>query len=372
MSIKCQVVMDSMDKIAPRILAESWDNVGLLIGSPAQNIERILVCLDVSEAVIERAVQEKYDLIIAHHPLIFKPIKNLRTDLPLGHMLSRLLKHDIAVYAAHTNLDTARGGVNDVLTELLLLKNVKPLDISYEEELVKLAVFVPVEYKDIVQTAIGNAGAGQIGNYSHCSFSVIGAGQFLPLAEAKPFKGKCGVLETVNEIRLETILPAKFLNKVVKAMLKVHPYESVGYDVYSLKNKGNVEGMGRIGELSEPTTIDEFAKTVKNALSTNQLRVVKSGNKVVRKVALCSGSGAEFIGKAAYAGADVFITGDVKYHEAQRAVEQGIHLIDAGHFGTEMPVVQVLAERLRSCMEKQGRQVEIIADDTSRDFFTVI
>lgn len=372
MSVKCQVVMNTLDVIAPRYLAESWDNVGLMVGSPAREIEKILVCLDASELVIERAVAEKVDLIVAHHPLIFKPMKNLRTDLPLGRMLAKLIQHDIAVFAAHTNLDIADGGVNDVLTERLSLEDVSPLTITYEPPLVKLAVFVPINHAEEVRLAIGKAGAGSIGGYSHCSFQSRGKGYFLPEAGAQPFIGKVGTLESVDEVRLETILPEKLVGKVIRAMLKAHPYEETAYDLYPLKNTGKVAGLGRIGRLRVPMELDAFAMQVKQALGGNHVRIVKGSGRLIRKAALCSGSGAEFITKAAYAGADVLVTGDVKYHDAQKAVECGIHVIDAGHFGTEMPIAGALAEHLREVNVKEKWNVEIIADEWSKDLFSVI
>ncbi|MBP2633003.1 MAG: NGG1p interacting factor 3 protein [Firmicutes bacterium] len=372
MSVKCQVIMDAIEALAPRYLAESWDNVGLLVGSPAQTIAKVMICLDVSEDVIQRAIAQQVDLIISHHPLIFKPFKNLRTDLAQGRLLGQLLKANIAVYAAHTNLDTAVGGVNDVLAQKLDLHKVEPLTISYQEELVKLAVFVPVGYAGIVQEAIGTAGAGHIGNYSHCNFQVEGRGNFLPLAGAKPFIGKQGELESVDEIRIETIMPQKIMNKVVKAMLKVHPYEEVAYDLYPLKNTGGKFGLGRIGQLEESMKAEEFAHKAKLALDIANVRLVGEKHKIIKKVALCSGSGAEFIGKAAYAGADILVTGDVKYHEAQKALESGINLLDAGHFGTEMPIVKVVATYLEQCNDKGKWQVDISYDTLSKDLFTIV
>jgi dinuclear metal center YbgI/SA1388 family protein len=372
MSVKCQVIMDAMETLAPRYLAESWDNVGLLVGSPAQTIAKIMICLDVSEAIIQRAIAEQVDLIISHHPLIFKPFKNLRTDLAQGRLLAELLKANIAVYAAHTNLDTATGGVNDVLAQKLNLHKVEPLTISYQEELVKLVVFVPIEYARLVQEAIGKAGAGHIGNYSHCSFQVAGKGSFLPLPGTKPFIGKQGELETVEEVRIETIMPQKITNKVVKAMLKVHPYEEVAYDLYPMKNTGEKNGLGRIGQLEQPMQAEEFAHKAKLALNIANVRLVGEKHKMIKKVALCSGSGAEFIGKAAYAGADILVTGDVKYHEAQKALECGIQLLDAGHFGTEMPIAKTVAEYLEQCNAKGKWNVDISYDTLSKDLFTII
>lgn len=372
MSVKCQVIMDALERLAPRYLAESWDNVGLLVGSPAQTVEKILVCLDATEEVIDRAIVENIQMIIAHHPLIFKPLNHLRTDLPQGRMLAKLLKHDIIVFAAHTNLDTANGGVNDVLAEHLALTEIRPLAISHQEPLVKLVVFVPLKHIGEVQIAIGKAGAGHIGNYSNCSFQVIGKGNFLPREGANPFIGKVGVLESVDEVRMETILPERMINKVVKAMLKAHPYEEAAYDLYPLKNTGAALGLGRIGVLQEALSAEAFAEKVKIALSVSHVKMVGNKDKQIKKVALCSGSGAEFISKAAYAGADVLVTGDVKYHEAQKALACGVHVIDAGHFGTEIPIAKTVADYLKECAQYGKWQVDIQADALSKDVFTVL
>ena len=330
MSVKCQVILDAMERIAPRAMAEDWDNPGLLVGSPAQDVARVLVCLDVSEAVIVRAVKERAELIVSHHPLLFRPIKKLRTDLPQGRMLAQLVKNDIAVFAAHTNLDSAPDGVNDLLAQKLGLVDVEALSETYCEKYTKLVVFVPETHAEAVRAAIGKAGAGQIGNYSHCSFQVKGTGAFLPLEGARPYLGKAGALETVEEVRLEAILPQKIAPRVVRAMLRAHPYEAAAYDLYPLENVVGATGLGRIGRLPQPQPLEAFCSAVKAALGLPQLRLAAGDrDKLVKKVALCGGSGADLAAKAAYRGADVFVTGDVKYHDAQKALESGVALIDA-------------------------------------------
>lgn len=268
--LKCQVIMDAMEKIAPKRLAEEWDNPGLLIGSPAAEIHKVLVCLDVSEGVADRAIREGFDMIIAHHPVIFRAMKNLRTDLPQGRLVARLVRAGIAVFAAHTNLDIAAGGVNDVLAERIGLVEVKA---------------------------------------------------FAPEAKGEEMA---------------------------------------------------IESLGRIGRLPEPVTVDEFAGKVRDNLAAGYVRLVRAGDRLIKKVALCSGAGAEFISKAAFLGADVYVTGDVKYHDAQQAFMQGIHVVDAGHFPTEYPVVPVLAERLKELLAKAKGGVEIDIDKKSHDFFEVI
>ncbi|MBP2626342.1 MAG: NGG1p interacting factor 3 protein [Firmicutes bacterium] len=371
MSVKCQVIIDAMERLAPKYLAESWDNVGLLLGSPAQRITKLLITLDVTKAVVDQAVQDGIDMIITHHPILFKAVNRIRTDLPQGQILTSLLKANIAVYAAHTNLDIATGGVNDILVSKLNLQDAEPLTVSYSEKLYKLVVFVPSTHMEAVRRAISEAGAGHVGNYSHCTFSSNGTGSFLPLDGAQPFIGSNGVVEYVQEARLETIVPEKICRRVLKAMLKVHPYEEVAYDLYQLANSGHSLGLGRVGKLIAPMLLTEFINHVKMALGIECVNVVGPLEKVIKKVAVCGGSGAGFINKAAFAGADVFITGDVKYHEAQDALAAGIAVIDAGHFATEEPVVSALAEYLTACSTKEKWAVDISIDTVNQDVFRV-
>lgn len=371
MSVKCQVIIDAMECLAPKYLAEDWDNVGLLLGSPAQKIDKLLITLDVTDDVINQAVQDSIDMIITHHPILFKAVNSIRTDLPQGQILVKLLKANIAVYAAHTNLDIATGGVNDILASKLNLQDAQPLAVSYTEKLCKLVVFVPNTHLEVVRRAISEAGVGHVGNYSHCTFSSNGIGTFLPLEGAQPFIGCNGVVEYVEETRLETIMPEKISRRVLKAMLKVHPYEEVAYDLYHLINSGYSLGLGRVGKLIAPMTLPEFIAQVKMVLGIEYVSVVGPLDKIVKKVAVCGGSGAGFINKAAFAGADVMITGDVKYHEAQNALAVGIAVIDAGHFATEQPVVPALAEYLTTCGTKGKWAVDINVDTVNKDVFRV-
>lgn len=371
MSVKCQVIVEAMERLAPKYLAESWDNVGLLVGSPSQKVAKIAVTLDVTQAVVDQAIRDGIDLIITHHPVIFKPVTRIRTDLPQGQILSSLLKANIAVYAAHTNLDSAVGGVNDILAVKLGLQQAEPLAVSYTEKMNKLVVFVPKTHMEIVQRAIIEAGAGHIGNYSHCTFSSEGIGSFLPLDGAQPFIGECGTVHYEDEMRLETIVPDKISRRVIKAMLKAHPYEEVAYDMIQLANPGHVLGLGRVGQLAMPLPLADFIEQVKTALGREHVSVAGARDKMVKKVAVCGGSGAGFIPKAAFAGADVFITGDVKYHEAQDALAAGMAVIDAGHFATEQPVVSFVAEYLTAYGTKNKWAVEINVDIVNKDVFHI-
>jgi dinuclear metal center YbgI/SA1388 family protein len=371
MPVKCRTIIAALERLAPRELAAGWDNVGLLVGSPEQEVASLLVALDVTPEVAERAAAAGVDLIVAHHPLIFKSLKAIRTDMPQGRTLAALLAAGIAVYAAHTNLDAADGGVNDILAARLGLTDLQPLAVEGRERLLKLAVFVPEGHVEAVRTAITAAGAGHIGNYSHCTFQTPGTGTFLPLAGTKPFIGKQGKLEYAAEYRLETIMPEGAAAAVVDAMLRAHPYEEVAYDVYVLNNPGRAFGLGRVGRLATPEPLDAFIRRLKAALGLVQVRTAGPADRRVGTVAVCGGSGADLLATASAAGADVLVTGDVKYHEALEAAAIGLTVVDAGHFATERPALEAVAAHLAACAAEGGWGVTIATDDISRDIFQI-
>jgi dinuclear metal center YbgI/SA1388 family protein len=371
MSVKCRTIMEAMEELAPVRLAAGWDNVGLLVGSPEQEVRSLLVALDVTPAVAEAAAAGGVDLIVAHHPLIFKGLTSIRTDQPVGRALATLLRAGVAVFAAHTNLDAADGGVNDILAAKLGLTAVRPLAADYREGLLKIVVFVPESHVEAVRQAMAGAGAGHIGNYSHCSFQAPGTGTFLPLAGTNPFIGQTGKLEYVSEFRLETIIPANQADKVVKAMLKAHPYEEVAYDLYRLENAGRDFGVGRVGELARQLTLADFISEVKSALSIGHVRLSGPAKEMVKTAAVCGGAGASLFTEALRVGADVLVTGDVKYHEALEAAEQGLTIIGAGHFASERLVLEAVAARLAACSAAAGWNIAIKVDDISSDVFSV-
>lgn len=371
MPVKCRTIMAALERLAPRSLAAGWDNVGLLVGSPEQEVASLLVTLDVTPQVAGQAVTDGVDMIVAHHPLIFKTLSAIRTDTPQGRTLAALLAAGIAVAAAHTNLDAAAGGVNDVLAARLGLTGLRPLVVDGRERLLKLAVFVPEGHVEDVRRALAAAGAGHIGNYSHCTFQAAGTGTFLPLEGTQPFLGEQGKLEYAAECRLETILPEKIAVPVIDAMLKAHPYEEVAYDLYALENPGREFGLGRVGRLAAPEPFAVFADRVTAALGLSHLRIAGPTDREVGTVAVCGGSGGNFLAIAAAAGADVLVTGDVKYHEALEAAAVGLTLVDAGHFATERPVVEALAGYLAGCAAEGGWDVAIGTDTLSGDVFRV-
>ncbi len=367
MSEKVQRIIDIINKVASPRLAESWDNVGLLVGDYKAEVEKVMVSLDVTEKVLDEAIEEGAGLIISHHPLIFSSLKSIRADQFIGKMIMKAIQNGINIFAAHTNLDIANGGINDLLAGKIGLTKIQPLDVTSTDELYKIVVFIPEGHQEEVANAISDAGAGWIGNYSHSTFQTEGYGTFMPLEGTNPFIGREGELERVKEIRLETITPGSRLNRVINAMIKKHPYEEVAYDIYPLKNQGEKTGLGRIGYLPKPITLEEAIEKFKDVLEIPHLRYVGDLKRQIHKVALCSGSGADFINKATYAGADLYLTGDIKYHEAQRAESLGLALIDAGHFATEIICVPYLFNLLQEEREKKSLKVEIIQSNKQVD-----
>ncbi|WP_135547650.1 Nif3-like dinuclear metal center hexameric protein [Paenibacillus cymbidii] len=324
-------VVQLMEQLAPKHLAEQDDKIGLQLGSLAKPLTKVLVALDVTPEVVDEAIREEAGLIIAHHAIIYRPLTGIVTDTPAGRLYEKLIKHDIAVYIAHTNLDTAEGGVGDMMADALGLAARKPLTNAHSEQLKKLVVFVPKTHHEAVRDAVFAAGAGWIGNYSHCSFNIAGIGTFRGEEGAKPFIGEAGKLEQAEEIRLETVVPASKERAVVQAMLRSHPYEEVAYDLYTMDLKGRTFGFGRVGALPEPVTMAELAEQVKTAFGVPFVRTVGDPQRKVVKVAVLGGSGGRFWKSAQFAGADVYITGDIDYHTAHDALAAGLLLIDPGH-----------------------------------------
>lgn len=360
MKLNTQTLIRFMEELAPKRLAFDWDNVGLQLGSPQGSVKKILVALDVSPAVLDEAKDEGVDFIVTHHPFIFRPLATLRTDLPLGSMIQKALMDDVRIYAMHTNLDVATGGVNDALAERLCLTATKVLRISGREPYEKIVVFVPQGYEDVVRDAMSAAGAGWIGNYSHCSFQTAGKGTFMPREGSSPFSGQLGKLEHADEVRLETIVSARERNHVVRAMQKAHPYEEVAYDVFPLLNEGKPYGLGRVGQVSQDYTLEQFCAFVKKQLNVSTLRVTGDPQRIIKKVAVCGGAGGDLIHAASFAGANVLVTGDLKYHEAQEATAIGMSVIDAGHDATERVVVPTLSAYLKGKLKENGYNAIVI------------
>ncbi|WP_044339625.1 Nif3-like dinuclear metal center hexameric protein [Rossellomorea aquimaris] len=362
-------IIQLFEQFSPKYLAEEGDPIGLQIGKLNEKVENVMITLDVLENVVDEAIKNNVKLIIAHHPPLFRPLKSLQTDTYQGRMIEKLIKHDIAVYAAHTNLDVASGGVNDLLSDMLHLQDTSVLVPTYNEELRKLVVYVPKENAKELRTALGNAGAGHIGNYSHCSFSTEGKGRFLPEEGTDPYIGKQGSLEEVAEEKVETVYPVSLEKKVLKAMFTHHPYEEIAYDIYSLINESPALGLGRIGHLQDEMSLKEFALFVKETFGMDGIRVIGDGEANVKKVAVLGGDGNKFIGKAKRQGADVFVSGDIYYHTAHDAMMMGLNVVDAGHHIEKVMKDGVASYLAKKCSEK-GYIVNIFPSKSETNPFT--
>ncbi|WEK53033.1 MAG: Nif3-like dinuclear metal center hexameric protein [Candidatus Cohnella colombiensis] len=363
-----ETIIQLMERLAPKHYAVPDDKIGLQVGSAAKPIGRVLIALDVNAEVVEEATKIGAELIIAHHAVIYRPLAHLRTDTPAGALAASLLRNDIAVYVSHTNLDTADGGMNDWMAEALQLVGREVLEEVHTDQLFKLVVFVPQTHQDKVRAALFGAGAGWIGNYSHCSFNTEGTGTFEPREGTDPFIGKQGKLEHVAEIRIETVVPQSVRKAVIAAMLKAHPYEEVAYDLYPMDLKGRSFGLGRVGVLDTPESLDQFAERVKSAFDVPFVRLVGDGSRQIRKVAVLGGSGGRYIRHASFAGADVLVTGDIDYHTAQDAEAMGLAVIDPGH-NAEKIMKAKTAEWLQQQLKEKGYTTEIFASQVNTEPF---
>ena len=341
--MKLGKIIEYLEQIAPLSLQESYDNAGLLTGNRDQEIGKALITLDVTPEVMNEAIQEKAGLILAHHPVIFHGLKHLRGDNMVERLVIQAIKNDIALYAVHTNLDNVFDGVNARLAQEIGLQKTRIL--APEGQLKKLVVYVPVRQAEKVRAALLDAGAGHIGNYSHCSFRMAGEGTFKALDGAHPYVGKVGEIHHEEEMRIETIVPDYLLSRVVQAMLREHPYEEPAYDIFPLDNKNGFTGAGLIGELPEPLAAMDFLQRLKNHLQAQAIRYGVLVPQEIKKVALCGGSGSFLMHAAFSAGADVFVTADLKYHDFFLFQNQML-LVDAGHYETEQFTKELLFDLL--------------------------
>nr|WP_209479457.1 Nif3-like dinuclear metal center hexameric protein [Virgibacillus litoralis] len=362
-------IFQLMETWAPKHLAYDWDNVGLQVGSFNNQVTKVMVTLDVLESVVDEAIEKNVDLIIAHHPLLFKPVKKVNVDTSHGRIIQKLIQHNISVYASHTNLDIANGGVNDMLCELLNINRTEVLQQTYQEELVKIAVFVPKTHLNEVRDAMSENGAGHIGDYSHCTFQTEGQGTFMPQEGTNPYIGSANNLAYVDEVKVESIIQQPKLASVIEAMINAHPYEEAAYDVMPLHNSGQTCGIGRIGTLDKGVTLQDFSEQVKHALEVPSLRVTGDLTKKVRRVAVLGGSGEKYIDKAKKMGADVYITGDMTFHAAQDAWQMGLSVIDPGHH-----VEKVMKEGTKDYLENHlnNKSIEVILSNLNTEPFQFI
>jgi len=349
-NMKISEITNYLESIAPISSQESYDNCGLLVGDKNSEISNVLITLDCIETTIDEAIEKKCNLIIAHHPIIFKGLKKITGKNYVERTILKAIKNNIAIYAIHTNLDNYMNGVNKKIGEKLGIKKTKILQPSLNT-LCKIAVYVPKMHQNHVMEAMFNAGAGNIGHYAECSFSSSGHGTFKASANAKPFVGEIEKRHTEDEIKIELIVSTHQTNKVIQAMLAVHPYEEVAYDIYPLLNQNNFEGAGMIGELDSEISEIEFLQNLKRLFGCNVIRHTSLLNKPIKRIAWCGGSGSFLLAKAIVAKADIFITGDFKYHDFFDADNQ-IIIADIGHFESEQFTIELLNELIQKKFPK--------------------
>lgn len=337
-------LISHIEEVAPLSLQESYDNAGLITGYPDMEINSALLSLDVTEEVIKEAIEKGCNLIISHHPLIFSGIRRLTGSTHIQRSIIKAIKSDIAIYAAHTNLDKVLGGVNSKIATKLQLQNTRIL-VPEKNHLFKLVTFVPKDHIENVRKAVFKAGAGKIGNYDSCSYNLEGLGSFRAGDNTNPFVGTRGKIHFEEEIRFETILQEHLKNKIVGALIKSHPYEEVAYDLYPLDNDDPITGSGMIGELESPLDETDFIKHTKEALQCKSIQYTSLLGKKVHRVAFCGGSGSQFLSNAIGAKADVYISADFKYHQFFDA-DKKILIIQAGHYEMEQFTKEIFYELL--------------------------
>ncbi len=344
-AMKIKDVARYLENLAPKNYQESYDNAGLLVGDADSEVCGILVSLDCTEAVVEEAVRRNCNLIVSHHPIIFGGLKRLTGANYVERTVLSAIRNDIALYAIHTNLDNIQAGVNNRIADRLKLTN-REILVPKSGHLRKLVVFCPMDHAELVRQAVFSAGAGAIGNYSECAFNLVGEGTFKGGDYTKPFVGRKGERHTEKETRIEVVFRSHQQSQVVKAMRQAHPYEEVAYDIYQLENADQRVGAGMVGLLPKPMDVEDFLAMLKKSMNTQLIRHTRLFNEPLRKVAVCGGSGSFLLPAAKQSGADVFITGDFKYHEFFDAEDQ-IIIADIGHYESEQFTIDLLVEYLQ-------------------------
>jgi dinuclear metal center YbgI/SA1388 family protein len=339
-------------RFAPPELAEEWDNVGLLVGDRDRDVARILTCLTLTPDVAREAIDERASLVVAHHPVLFQPVKRLTADDSQGKMLLELIAAGVAVYSPHTSYDSADEGINEQLSRMLDLKNTAPLRPAPAETLCKIVSFVPREHLAAVQEALWSAGAGTIGEYSKCSFVLDGVGTFYGSSASHPAAGQAERLEQAPEARLEVICPERRVPDAIGRLRAAHPYEEPAFDVYSLRGGASNRGAGRFGDMpasgagGKAVRLADLIERIKSQLKITQVQYVGELDRPVARVGICCGSGAELLPAAIARNCDAFFSGEARFHSCLEARAAGIALVLAGHYATERPAMEYLAEVL--------------------------
>ncbi len=368
-------VVAVLDELYDPRWAESWDAVGLVCGDPQAEINRILFAVDPVAVVVEEAIHWNADLVVTHHPLFLRPIHGVAATTPKGRVVHRLVRSGVALHVVHTNADVAHPGVSDALATALGLVNLSALAPMPRSGLDKLVTFVPHAYADSLIDALTAAGAGSIGEYDRCTWTVAGIGSFRPSAGARPTIGSIGVIEQVPEIRVEMLLHRVNRESVVAALRTAHPYEEPAFDIYELAALPGPLGLGRVGELEQSETLTAFAQRVAAALppTVAGVRVTGDPGAPIRTVAVCGGAGDSLLDAAGLAGVDAYVTADLRHHPASEAMEQhvGPALVDAAHWATEWPWLHDAEERVLSTLSQAGSTVETRVSEIDTDPWTM-
>ncbi|HAL44880.1 MAG TPA: Nif3-like dinuclear metal center hexameric protein [Phycisphaerales bacterium] len=361
--MKIKDCINEIEKIAPRKMAQSWDNTGLLVGDENETVKKILITIDITKDVLKEAKKTGCNFIISYHPVIWDGLKTVEKD----SIVYGLIKNNISVYSIHTALDAVDGGVNDGLAEIVGIKNPKPMGdfVDCNQNNYKLVVFVPTESLQKVADAVFRAGGGWIGNYSHCSYNSAGLGTFFPLEGANPTIGKRGKFENVQEIKFETIVPAEKIEKVVNAMKAAHPYEVPAFDIIKLHSLGDKIGLGRIGLLEKPVQFGALLKNIKRMTGSKAAGIVGPKKRLVKKAAVCAGSCGKLIMNVIAEKCDLYLTGEIKHHQALAAQEAGVTVVCLSHTVSERFILKKVAKEL----QKGLKSVKIMVSKADKDPF---
>jgi dinuclear metal center YbgI/SA1388 family protein len=366
--IRAKDLTHTVEEIYPLSLAQDWDNVGFLVGDPQKKVEHVLLTIDITNAVVSEAKRLKTDLILSYHPVIWDGLKKVVSE-GATRVVHELIRSGIAVFSIHTALDVAIGGVNDGLAEMVGIVDGKPIGDYVAHpggDRYKLVVFVPVDSLAEVSNAMFAAGAGAIGNYSHCGFNAEGMGTFLPQEGAKPAIGRKGALEKVVETRFETIVPTDRLEAVITTMHKAHPYETPAFDVFKIHNTEAPFGLGRIGDLAKPLRLPQIIKNVKDVTGAKAVGLVGNEKRLVKRAAVCAGTCGEIINRVIADKADLYLTGELKHHQALAAQEAGLTCICLSHTVSERFILKKIAKQL----QKPLKGVKIRISKKDADPFT--
>ena len=360
MSATLQDILNLLESRYPSAWAVTGDRVGLEVGDPAQAVTAILVALEATPAVVAEAGRRGAQLLLTHHPLLYRPLEDVREDRPGGRLLAALLRARLAMASCHTNLDIAPGGLNDYLAQKLELTGVEVLTPTTRDRWYKLVVFVPAGYEDRVRQALGDAGLGIIGRYSHCSFSSPGQGAYRPLPGARPFQGAVGELARADESRLEILAPESLLPAALARLKENHPYEEVAYDLYPVHHPGTPLGLGRIGGWAEPRPWARVIAALKELFAVDTVQVWGRPPQEIQRLALCSGSGGDLLADALNRGAQMYLTGEVRHHQVPPGLPEDFAVAAVGHFASEVVFMEPWARQLRKLFQEAGLGLDVM------------